>query len=397
MDTKIKNFIQVLSRIRLTSAERLHMRASLEAVIRKTMPAVEPKIPSPYAGFFLTLAYQRAAAFLVLFAVAIGSVGTATFAAEDAVPGDAMYAVKTKVSEPLRSLAAVTPSAKAQWETTRAERRLQEAEILAARGELDQAVAVELSEGFVASADVAAEHIAILSTEKPEEATAASTELESVLSAHGRILDNILEARNGQTEERLAMLRVEIAEREEATVREREEIRIALVDDDDARVASERFSEEVGEDAEVAVNDFIKESETFSGEDAIAIDTRVAVITEAVDEGRAKHELGSYADALAEFAKARTAISVGKRLLEAKARFETDTAEEPATIAVEETANVAADAATTSALSMTMELQMQAATTTATSSEEVEAQNAKRGFMPPWGEGPRPIRIDLRP
>lgn len=405
MDHITKQLKRHFSALRLTDGERSLMRDTILARVRAT-EAQAPRVPSPYAGFFMTLTFQRVSAFLALFAVALGSVSGVTLAAEDTVPGDSMYAIKVHVSEPLSTLAALTPSAKAAVATTHAERRLMEAEILAARGSLDIAVAEDLSERFTESAEVATDHIKGLTDEDPEEATMASVELQSVLSAHGRILENIVAARNGETEETLAVLRTDIAERAEAIERTRSEFRLASLEGERGRETSARLFANVTRDVDEAVETLAAESET-SPEDALALDARVAVITEAIDEGKAKHELGAYADALLDFERAQSAIGVGKRLLEAKARFETDdvTVEEVEEEPVEDTAvaTVVEDAAPEAA-TMMMTAQMKiGATTTATTTATSTGNEARKSYnrdddsrsFRSWS--PRPIRINLEP
>ena len=247
------------------------MRDAVLARIRATQSAT-PRIPSPYAGFFMSLTFQRMSAFVALIAVAVGGMGGVSFAAEDALPGDAMYAVKVHVNEELRSLAAITPAAKAAVATSRVERRLMEAEVLAARGELNEVAAADLSTRFSASAEEASSHIDTLTEKNLDDAATASTEFESVLAAHGRILDNIIVARNGETEEALATLRVEIAERREATERKREEFRIAMLSGEEGRKTSARFYETVTRDAEDAVRELEERSGTAIASDALAIE-----------------------------------------------------------------------------------------------------------------------------
>ncbi|MBP9816728.1 MAG: hypothetical protein KBD05_01750 [Candidatus Pacebacteria bacterium] len=385
----LKTLKHSLSTLRLSDAERSAMREVLLTRMRAT--AAEPRIPSPYGGIFMTLTFQRTTAFLAVFAVLVSSAGGVSLAAEDAVPGDAMYALKVNVNEPLYTLTAVTPSAKAAVATSRAERRLKEAEVLAARGSLDETAVAELSERFHDSADEAASHIEELSDTAPEKSIDASVELESVLSAHGRIIDDIIAARNGDTEEALAMLRVDIAEKKEKVALERDE------SDVPSKEASEHVLADAARDAEVAVRDLAERSEGLTAEDSLAIGNRVALITEAIDSGKAKHELGAYQGAVADFARAKTAIGVGKRLLEAKFRFETPE-EEVATDAFVEgevAAEPAAEVATLSAPAMMKVMATTSATTTASSTEEA-VENVERPQRRS-GSWYRPIRIDLAP
>lgn len=384
----LKTLKHSLSILRLSDAERSAMREVLLTRMRATQAT--PNIPSPYGGFFMTLSFQRTASFIAVVVVFVSGAGGVSLAAEDSVPGDAMYALKVNVNEPLYTLTAITPSAKAAVATSRAERRLEEAEVLAARGSLDESAVAELSERFHDSADEAASHIDELSEKAPEKSIDASVELESVLSAHGRIIDDIIAARSGDTEDALATLRVDIAEKKEEVALERDE------NDAPSKEASEHVLARAARDAEVAVRDLAELSVVLPADDALAIDSRVAFINEAIDEGKAKHERGEYQDAVAEFARAKTAIGVSWRLLEAKDRFETE--EEVVADAVVEEEMATAPASEVAALSAPTMMKA-AATTTATttaSSTEAVVENVERPERrsSSWY---RPIRIDLAP
>ena len=114
--------------------------------------------------------------------------------------------------------------------------------------------------------------------------------------------------------------------------RKRDEVRVAFAGGEEGKMASARVFESVSQDAREAVEALTRESENLPPEDVLALESRAAAITTAVDEGRAKYELGAYGDALAEFERAQSFIGVGKRLLEAKARFD-----EPGDMPEEET------------------------------------------------------------
>ena len=72
------------------------------------------------------------AAFALVFFISIGT----TSAAERSLPGEILYALKTRVNEPLQGVLAVSPVAKAEWNAGLATRRLEEAgQIVLVRGE----------------------------------------------------------------------------------------------------------------------------------------------------------------------------------------------------------------------------------------------------------------------
>lgn len=78
----------------------------------------------------------------LLIAVLIG--GGTTYAAEGAVPGDLLYPVKVEVNENVKSAFALSNEAEAELQARLAKERLEEAEELAARGELQGDAAADL-------------------------------------------------------------------------------------------------------------------------------------------------------------------------------------------------------------------------------------------------------------
>src|SRR3989344_5060788 len=89
----------------------------------------------------------------ILIAILIALGGGVSFAAEKALPGDALYPVKVNVTEQVRGFATLDARAKVEWEATLAERRLKEAEDLAAEGKLDSETRARLEANFKAHAD----------------------------------------------------------------------------------------------------------------------------------------------------------------------------------------------------------------------------------------------------
>ncbi|MBY0111148.1 hypothetical protein K2Y00_04075 [Patescibacteria group bacterium] len=387
--------------LRLSDEERGAMRDVLLTRMRATQAL--PRIPSPYAGVFMTLTFKRMTAFVAFLAVITAGTGSVAAAAEGAVPGDTMYAVKVHFNERVATLTALTPSSRAAVATSHAERRLEEAEVLVARGELNETVAMELSERFSKSAEEAIIHIDGLTNKDLEEATIASVEFETVLSAHGRILDDIVTARADEVPEVVAVLRADLAERAETIARKRDESRLAFVDEEDGRQASERIFASVSRDAQDAAENLARESKGLEPEDVLALESRASAIAIALDEGRAKYERGAYGDALAEFERAKSYIGIGERLLEAKARFDEPgempedemPIEEPVEQTIATTMVEDALAPEVDTMMMATEMRVMAtntATDTATTTEL--KKEAPREFVP---RVPRPIRINLTP
>lgn len=90
---------------------------------------------------------------LILALIAAG--GGISYKAESAVPGDVLYGVKTHIDEPVQSLFAITPHARASVAASHAGARLSEASELASQGLLDTATKSSLDADFKAKSDKA--------------------------------------------------------------------------------------------------------------------------------------------------------------------------------------------------------------------------------------------------
>lgn len=130
--------------MRLTSAEKSAMRARLEAAMAG-VSSVPTHVPtkSPYQWIFAPRSFVLAAVAFLL----VVSTGT-SYAAEGSLPGGVLYPVKTNILEPLTVALASTPAAKAEANASIATTRVQEAQALAAHGDLTPAVAQEISDNY---------------------------------------------------------------------------------------------------------------------------------------------------------------------------------------------------------------------------------------------------------
>lgn len=87
-----------------------------------------------FAAFSLKRFVALFSAVLIVFST---GGGVLAYAAEDALPGEALYPIKVSLSEPAIALFHRTPQAKARWAEKKLERRLREAEKLALRASVD--------------------------------------------------------------------------------------------------------------------------------------------------------------------------------------------------------------------------------------------------------------------
>ena len=125
-------------------------------------------------------------AFAVLFLIIVPVV------AERAVPGDVLYPVKVQFNEELRSSLALSPYQKVAWETTRLERRIAEARLLANEGKLTPEVEAEVVEAVKVHSEAAQKEIATIREIDTEEAAIAGIALSSALEVQSEYLENQL-------------------------------------------------------------------------------------------------------------------------------------------------------------------------------------------------------------
>jgi len=192
MNTFFSQLKKEARHIKLTVDERKGVRTALEramhasALQRKEAAPVESPIrvfPSPFFVFMPRL--MAPLAFVLILVTALGSTA---YAAEGALPGDLLYPVKVRVNERIAVALTRTPEANAETHVRLAERRLEEAEELTARGSMTAETTSELEERFEAHARTVE---AVVQTLEERDAIAAadiSARLESSIEAHSQIL-----------------------------------------------------------------------------------------------------------------------------------------------------------------------------------------------------------------
>ncbi len=123
--------------------------------------------------------------------------GSTSFAAEGTLPGDFLYPVKVGFNEEVRAIAAFTPEAKADWDVRRAERRLEEAEKLTARGAVSENTNAKIAARFDESAERAEAGIAELEAGGDvRKAADIASRLETSIRTHKKILARLSAGKN---------------------------------------------------------------------------------------------------------------------------------------------------------------------------------------------------------
>jgi hypothetical protein len=112
------------------------------------------------------------------------------FMAERTVPGDTLYAVKVQFNEEVRSTLTWGSYEKVEWETTRLNRRIAEARLLADEGLLTPAAEASVAAAVKEHSDNAKREIEVLRATDADEAAIATIAFDSSLQVQAQVLQD---------------------------------------------------------------------------------------------------------------------------------------------------------------------------------------------------------------
>jgi uncharacterized membrane protein len=143
---KFQKGIENLKSIKLSSAEKDAMFKKLSGYAdfhQKT--STKSFHYSNYSWF----AFVRQGGAMAMMAFLVFG-GAVVFASNSSIPGDILYPIKVNVEEPMRNAVNFSQASKIDWESEKADRRLEEAEILTEKGYLNVEVREEIEARFEA-------------------------------------------------------------------------------------------------------------------------------------------------------------------------------------------------------------------------------------------------------
>lgn len=171
----------------LKSLKSISLSESEKGVIRSHVAYIMQQTPQPVQSLFQRGVYHglRIALSSFLFFIFIG--GTVSAVADNALPGDPLYAFKLNVNEEVKGFFQKTPEEKVAYGAQRVENRVKEIKTLAESKTLTKAKQATVQKALN-------EHIkelsADLSTVTPTVALTATTNLEESLKANKLVLEN---------------------------------------------------------------------------------------------------------------------------------------------------------------------------------------------------------------
>ncbi len=209
--TDFKDSFKVLRHdLVLSDEERSRMREAFMA------PSFEPAPPVRHASPYMhAFPWQRSLFAFTLFLAIVAGGATAT--AGGALPGDVLYGVKLGVNERFERIAAIGTVAKAEVDIRHAEERIQEVELLAAKGTRDLRPVDSITQSVAVYLERANESAKTL-TEEGDVGGAVQVvgRMNAALSAHAEILEAQAENETSESRRKLRALSVALSVSNEA-------------------------------------------------------------------------------------------------------------------------------------------------------------------------------------
>ena len=187
---KLKKSEQADLRERLISYMEYHpLPASMKAAEAKNLPTRKAPQSQMLTDTFAHFAIPYQMLFKFGSVAAVFVLVVIPFMAERTVPGDTLYAVKVQFNEEVRSSLTWGSYEKVEWETTRLNRRIAEARLLADEGLLTPEAEAEVAAAVKVHSDNAKREIEVLRTSDADEATIAEIAFDSSLSVQAQVLN----------------------------------------------------------------------------------------------------------------------------------------------------------------------------------------------------------------
>lgn len=301
MEHDFKKIFSFLKSERLTENERIQMRNVLKSVIRENPVRASGGFSTRYEGILSIFNSHslRPAGFALVF-VLVAGIGT-SYAADGALPGDPLYAVKVGFSEPVQGVLAVSPVAQAQWNTELISRRLEEAATLAAKGTLNDSARTQIEQQIALRSVSVDQNVEKIRKGSDGEiaASAVESDLEASLVGHERVLTG-LSIDLPKEAQAIAPLLHKVREKSEETNTKRKSSERSL-DDGSDQVKNAATNQKKAAEENVKKLRALAASRRIQASTTVEASTSASHIEAAIVEGDRKFREGKYRDALTTF------------------------------------------------------------------------------------------------
>lgn len=344
MDKELKQFIKSVKEIKLSKDDKSQIKHILQSNIFNN-PAnagrpVSAEVQARHIGHDLPVGghdwskqSKNKLAFLnwnlamfkkpmpIFLMLALLISGGLSASAENALPTDVLYPVKTHINERVRGWLAVSHESEADWQAQLMGRRLNEAEKLASEGILDADTQAELESDFQTHAEKAEKNIALGDVRAGAE---INSKIESSLDAHEKILDELRTRGKNKIEISPLLLKVKThAERasngrnnleqklnNEANIQANVRANIEVAADNKLNEAQNKIDQ-----TRELINDLKRSTDN---EAIVEAQTQLRLADQVIYDGKMKMEAKEYGQAFILFQKAHRIAQEAKLILKAR-------------------------------------------------------------------------------
>lgn len=203
MDKEFESTIKKVRNIKLRDSEKSEMRAFLLqslalAQTKQNQNVIKTKTNRLYyyyqyiKNYYFMINKNKFVPTLIIALIIALTGGTVAFA-EKAVPGDLLYGIKTSVTEPVAGIFALTKEEKTEWQERLVERRLEEAQKLASKGNLSETTRVSLETEIKNKIDEFNVNAKELALQKNQDINSSdlNIRLQASLKAYQNVLGNL--------------------------------------------------------------------------------------------------------------------------------------------------------------------------------------------------------------
>jgi hypothetical protein len=203
MDKEFESIIKKVREIKLKDDERSTMRAFLFKNLTSSKTEQDQNVTKLKTNrlyyyyqfiknYYFMINKNKFVPTLIIALVIAATGGTAAFA-EKAVPGDLLYAIKTSVNEPVAGIFTLTKEEKTEWQERLVERRLEEAQKLASKGDLNETTRISLETEIKSKINEFNINVNELALQKNQDITSSdlNIRLQASLKAYQNVLENL--------------------------------------------------------------------------------------------------------------------------------------------------------------------------------------------------------------
>ena len=336
MNKYFQNIFNKTEQVKLSSIEKEEMRANLELFAIKhhvrnadTVRLLLQEGSKSYISAFvemLTLqpliSKLKPMPIILIIALLIG--GGTSFAAEGALPGDVLYPIKVSVNEEVRSFVAISAEAQAKWDARRAERRLEEAEKLAAEGRLNAETRADIEsrfEGHTKAFEVQTKKIE--SKQNTKISLEINSDFEASLKTHAQVLTQIA-AEKSEIRGEVGLLLIEVRTRLNATAKARSNVEAEVSAKTDGEFKSSAEGKLGAAENKISeVRNFIgRVKASISANASVQAEAKLRAAEEIVARGKVEMEAQTYGKAFASFQEAIRIAQEAKLLVVTEERID---------------------------------------------------------------------------